>query len=157
MRYREATLADIPQQLDIRFSVTENVLSNPALVTSDDCADYLARRGKGWVCETLDGWLLGFAIADVLGHNIWALFVRPGYEGRGIGKQLQQLMLDWYFSQTSEPVWLSTGPGTRAEAFYRHTGWREAGPHGSRELKFELTAEEWKHFFSPNSPTTPAK
>ncbi|WP_210518088.1 GNAT family N-acetyltransferase [Hymenobacter terricola] len=143
MRYREALLDDIPQLMEIRFSVTENVLSNPDLVTAAACAEYLTRRGKGWVCETADGWLLGFAIADVVGHNIWALFVRPGYEGRGIGRQLQQLMLDWYFRQTAETVWLGTGPGTRAEAFYRHTGWRETGQHG-REVKFELKCEEWQ-------------
>lgn len=144
MLYREATLADIPQMMKIRFSVTENVLSDPALVPAEAYVLYLTERGKGWVCDDEQGRQLGFAIADVLGHNIWALFVRPGYEGRGIGKRLQQLMLDWYFSQTRETVWLSTGPGTRAETFYRRTGWRELGQYGKGEVKFEMGAGEWK-------------
>ena len=143
MRYREANLNDVPALSEIRMAVTENALSNPDLVTDADYTEYLTRRGKGWVCETLDGWPLGFTIVDVLGHNIWALFVRPGYEGRGIGQELQRLMLDWYFRQTTETVWLGTGPGTRAEAFYHHTGWRAVGQHG-REVKFELTVEEWQ-------------
>ncbi len=36
-------------------------------------------------------------------------------------------MLDWYFGQTPETLWLSTSPGTRAERFYRTAGWQEAG------------------------------
>ena len=97
MHFREATLADIPQLMEIRFSVTENVLSDPALVPAESYVLYLTERGKGWVCEAGPGQLLGFAIADMLGHNIRALFVRPGYEGRRIGQRSQRLVLDWYF------------------------------------------------------------
>ncbi len=144
MHYREAGIADIPQLMDVRLAVTENVLTDPTRITADDYADYLMRRGKGWVCETAGAQLLGFAIADVEGHNIWALFVRPGGEGRGVGQRLQRLMLDWYFQQTSETVWLGTGPGTRAETFYRRTGWRETGRRANGEIKFELTAQDWQ-------------
>ena len=52
-------------------------------------------------------------------------------------------MLDWYFTQTRETVWLGTAPGTRAETFYRRTGWREVGQHGKGEVKFEMGAGEW--------------
>jgi hypothetical protein len=76
MLVREATLADIPQIQEVRHAVTENVLSDPSLVTDADCADYLPGAGKGWVCE-VDGVLAGFAIADLQGNNIWALFLRP--------------------------------------------------------------------------------
>ena len=144
MHFREATLADIPQLMEIRFSVTENVLSDPALLPAEAYVLYLTERGKGWVCEAGPGQLLGFAIADVLGHNIWALFVRPGYEGQRIGQRLQQLMLDWYFSQTRETVWLGTAPGTRAETFYRRTGWRQTGLRANGEVGFEMTAQDWQ-------------
>jgi hypothetical protein len=40
-------------------------------------------------------------------------------------------------------VWLSTSPGTRAEEFYRKAGWRENGIYGKREIKFEMTKQEW--------------
>jgi hypothetical protein len=54
-------------------------------------------------------------------------------------------MLDWYFEQTKEDVWLGTAPGTRAEAFYRKSGWQERGMHGKGEIKFEMTYNNWKN------------
>ena len=103
MLIRQAYTADIPSLTEVRFAVRENVLNNPALVTADDYVDYLTRRGKGWVAEE-DGRLAGFAIADVQDHSIWALFVHPNYDRRGIGRALHDEMLKWYFAQTSEPV-----------------------------------------------------
>jgi len=50
-------------------------------------------RGKGWVCK-VDGEVVGFAIVDLKEHNIWALFLRPEFEGMGIGKELHRLMID---------------------------------------------------------------
>jgi GNAT superfamily N-acetyltransferase len=142
MIFREATIEDIPQIQIVRNSVKENQLSNPALVTDKDCEDYITKRGKGWVCE-IDGRVVGFSIADVQTNNIWALFVQPQYEGRGIGKSLHRLMLDWYFSQTEETMWLSTAPGTRAEIFYKRAGWKVVGTHGKEETKFEMEFSDW--------------
>jgi len=143
MIFREATVADIPQIQFVRNSVKENTLSDPALVTDKDCENYLLNRGKGWVCE-VDGQIVGFAIADLTGHNVWALFVQPGFDKNGIGKKLHDSMLHWYFSQTESTIWLSTAPGTRAEEFYRKAGWRELGIHGKGEIKFEMVAASWK-------------
>lgn len=143
MNYREATIADIPQIQIVRHLVKENTLSDPALVPDSDVEDYITRRGKGWVCEA-DNKIVGFAIADLQDHNIWALFLDPLYEGRGIGKQLHNMMLNWYFSRTHETVWLSTGIATRAETFYRMQGWEEAGLYGTKETKFEMTFEKWQ-------------
>jgi hypothetical protein len=53
-------------------------------------------------------------------------------------------MLNWYFNQTQQKVWLGTSPDTRAELFYRKYGWKETGTHGKGEIKFELTYEEWQ-------------
>lgn len=151
MIFRTATLSDIPEIQIVRHTVKENVLSNPALVTDADCADFICRRGRGWVCE-VDGQIVGFAIADVVEHNIWALFLRPAWEGRGIARQLQELMLDWYFSQTEENVWLGTAPGTRAERFYRKAGWSAVGMHGPHELKFEMTRDQWSRLRNKMKP-----
>ena len=144
MIFREARITDIPQLQVVRNLVKENVLSDPALVTNKDCENYMFGRGKGWVCE-VDGSVVGFAIVDLIDHNVWALFVRPGFEGQGIGKKLHDDMLDWYFAQTSVTIWLGTTPGTRAEKFYRTAGWREAGTHGKGEIKFEMSATGWKN------------
>ncbi len=143
MIYREATTADIDAYMIVRMSVKENVLNNPALVTYEDNVEYLNVRGKGWVCET-ENTIVGFAIADLKDHNIWALFVQPEYEGKGIGKQLHNLMLDWYFTHTKETVWLGTAPNTRAEKFYTKSGWTNVGVVNKGEVKFEMSYDEWQ-------------
>jgi GNAT superfamily N-acetyltransferase len=143
MIFREARITDIPQIQVVRNSVKENTLSNPALVSDNDCENYLVVRGKGWVCE-IDGRIVGFAIVDLKDHNVWALFVQPGFDRKGIGKKLHEDMLDWYFSQTDSTVWLSTAPNTRAEKFYRKAGWQEVGIHGKGEIKFEMTSVNWE-------------
>ena len=142
MTFREAIETDIPQIQIVRHSVTENTLSNPELVTDQDCLEFITKRGKGWVGE-IDNKIVGFSIVDMQEHNIWALFVHPHYEKKGIGRQLHDLMLDWYFDQTSKNVWLGTSPNTRAEIFYRKSGWKEIGTHGDGEIKFEMTLEDW--------------
>jgi len=118
------------------------MLSNPALVTDQDCEDYMFTRGRGWVC-IVDEIVVGFAIVDLVDHNVWALFIDPSYEGKGIGRKLHDDMIDWYFENESEPVWLGTAPGTRAEKFYRKAGWKEIGVHGKGEVKFEYTKDNW--------------
>lgn len=142
MIFREAVVTDIPQIQIVRNAVKENILSNPALVTDADVEDYIVRRGKGWVCEMNDE-IVGFAIADLVDKNIWALFVHPDAEGKRIGKQLHDQMVNWYFSQTDETVWLSTTPGTRAETFYKMQGWTEVGVYGKGETKFEMRKVDW--------------
>jgi GNAT superfamily N-acetyltransferase len=142
MIFREACILDIPQMQIVRNEVKENTLSDPALVLDNDYVDYLTNRGKGWVCE-IDNQIVGFAIADLKENNIWALFVKPEYEKKGIGKQLHNMMLDWYFKQTKETIWLSTAFNTRAEKFYRMQQWTEKGIYGTKEIKFEMTFDNW--------------
>ncbi len=142
MVIREASVSDIRQIQIVRNSVRENTLSDPNLVTDSDCEEFLTVRGKGWVCE-VDGTVVGFAIADLKEKNIWALFVDPFFEKRGIGLRLHNTMLEWYFLQTRKTVWLGTAPNTRAERFYREAGWSAVGMHGSKEVKFEMTFDQW--------------
>lgn len=142
---REALLTDIPQIQIVRNSVKENMLSNPNLVTNADCAEFMFVRGRGWVCE-IDQEIVGFSIVDLKENNIWALFLKPEFEKQGKGKLLHDVMLNWYFTQTKETVWLGTAPGTRAEQFYNKAGWKENGMYGKGEVKFEMSYENWlKH------------
>lgn len=143
MIFREATLQDKPQLSFVRLAVKENVLNNAALVTDEHYVQYLTVRGKGWVCE-MDDRIVGFSIGDLQDNNVWALFILPGYEGRGIGQQLLTLLVNWYFSNTSTTLWLGTAPGTRAEKFYHRFGFTIADEPFKGELRFELTADDWK-------------
>ena len=77
-------------------------------------------------------------------NNIWALFIDPKFEKNGIGQKLHKIMMDWYFLQTKDTVWLETDFNTRAEKFYRKAGWTEVGMHGSVEMKFEMTYKDWR-------------
>jgi len=142
MIIREANIDDIQQIQIVRNSVTENTLSDPNLVTDEDCKEFITVRGKGWVCE-IKNKIVGFSIADLKDNNIWALFLSPEFEKQGIGKQLHDIMLEWYFKQTTNKVWLGTSIGTRAEMFYRKAGWTEIGTHGKGEIKFEMTFKDW--------------
>ncbi|MPT31818.1 MAG: GNAT family N-acetyltransferase [Chryseobacterium sp.] len=143
MIFREAKIDDIRQMQIVRNSVKENQLSDPDVVKDKDYEIYLTDNGKGWVCE-IDNEIVGFAIVDLVGNNIWALFLNPEFENQGIGKQLHNIMLDWYFQQTENPVWLGTSPNTRAEKFYRSSGWEEIGTHG-KEIKFQMTWKQWEN------------
>jgi GNAT superfamily N-acetyltransferase len=143
MYFRPAIASDIPKIQLVRNAVTENVLSNPDLISNAMCEDFIFRRGKGWVCEK-DGQVVGFSIVDLTENNVWALFVHPNSEGQGVGSQLQRLMLDWYFDQTNDTLWLGTAPNTKAEQFYQKSGWKYLGEHGEHEVKFEMKKKKWK-------------
>lgn len=143
MILREANIDDIKQIQIVRNAVKENTLTNPnSSVTDADCSAFLTARGKGWVFEK-ENQIIGFSIVDLKDHNIWALFVHPNFDKQGIGRKLHDTMLDWYFSQTDQPVWLGTSPNTRAEIFYKKAGWKVIGKHGKGEIKFELTYNDW--------------
>lgn len=123
LQFRQAEVDDIPAMSAIRLAVRENVLSNPARITPQMYRDYLALLGRGWVA-LLDGEIAGFSYADQTDGSIWALFIAPEHEGKGLGRALLQLATDWLFAQGHERVRLSTGAGTRAERFYAAQGWR---------------------------------
>ncbi|MCB0733247.1 MAG: GNAT family N-acetyltransferase [Bacteroidetes bacterium] len=142
MFIREALIGDIYNIQIVRNSVIENALSDPSLVTDEDCKEFLTVRGKGWVCE-INTVIVGFSIIDLKYHNVWALFVLPEFEHKGIGKQLHDTMLEWYFSQSEIDVWLSTAPNTRAESFYRKAGWLDSGFTSNGEIKFVMSYKQW--------------
>ena len=149
-KFRIAEVRDIPQIQKVRNSVKENVLSNPSAITNKDCKNYLTERGRGWVCE-INNQIVGFSIVDLIANNVWALFVDPNFENKGIGSKLHELMIDWYFNQKKHHIWLGTDPNTRAEGFYRKLGWKKTGMRENGELKFEMTARERKEFRNKRS------
>ena len=143
MTFRQATKEDIEQMHKVRIAVKENTLPDPGLITPEDYEEFMFLRGKGWICQE-DEKIVGFAIVDLRENNVWALFIQPGYEGRGIGKKLHDEMMDWYFSKTANPIWLGTAPNTRAERFYETAGWKKTGTRPNGEIKFEMSKEIWE-------------
>jgi GNAT superfamily N-acetyltransferase len=122
----------------VRCAVRENKLSRPDRITPDDYRAMLERDGRGWVAE-IDGRIVGFAVADLRRSNVWALFVHPDHERRGIGRALHDVMMAWFFAQPGvERVWLATQPGSRACGFYRSAGWTDMGFDARGEARFEM-------------------
>jgi GNAT superfamily N-acetyltransferase len=143
MLIREAKIDDITQLHMVRTAVIENQLSDPSRVTPNDYIEYLTVRGRGWLCE-VDKEIVGFAVVDLQENSIWALFVKPEFEQKGIGRKLHSAMLAWYFTQTRSNVWLTTSPNTRAELFYIKSGWSKVGANTESEIKFEMTYDSWR-------------
>src|SRR5882762_3126406 len=80
---RRATVSDIPRLMEIRGSVRENRLSDPSRVT---LADYNWHIAHAPIHVWKDGGLIqGMSAGDPRDGSIWALFVDPAHEGRGIG------------------------------------------------------------------------
>jgi GNAT superfamily N-acetyltransferase len=139
--FREATAADLPGISRVRTSVRENLATVEQLrargINSESVAASFLADSKGWVAEH-DGEIVAFSIADRASRSIFALFVLPDWEGQGLGSRLHDLALRWLAENGATAVWLTTGPGTRAAAFYERRGWVRTGPAERGDVRYEL-------------------
>ena len=110
-------------------------------MTPADYARYLAVPGAGWVAE-LEGRVAGFGIADPASRSLWALFVDPQCEGRGVGRALLSRLIGGLFESSREPINLSTAPGTRAERLYLAAGWKKVGDLPTGEVWLSRAAPD---------------
>lgn len=141
-KVRVAVRADIDAMHAVRTAVRENRLVS-AVIGGADYAREIEVTGRGWVAE-LDGRIVGFAVGNARDGNIWALFVHPHHEGRGIGRQLHDALVAWLFVTGLTRLWLTTDPRTRAFGFYRAAGWRATGTTQHGEQRFELAPGDWR-------------
>ena len=92
--FREAIAGDLPAISRVRTSVRENHLSAEQLrdrgITNESVAASFLADSKGWVAVHGQD-IVAFAIADRADRSIFALFVLPDYEGRGLGSRLIDL------------------------------------------------------------------
>lgn len=131
---RLALSADIDDLFRIRAAVRENRLHDPGSVTREDC-DWFVQRRRVWVAE-IDGRVAGFSASDPRDATIWALFVDPDFEGRGLGSMLLAQACADLVADGHRRASLTTDPGTRAARLYRHLGWEEQGLTGDGEMGF---------------------
>jgi GNAT superfamily N-acetyltransferase len=134
---REARPADVAALNALRLRVKQNILSRPLWLTEARTLTAISETGRGWVWEE-NGVILGFSVANAGERNIWALFVEPGYEGRGIGRRLLDRAVQWLWSLSTQNIWLSTERDTRAERVYRAAGWQEVAQLENGDNRFEL-------------------
>ncbi|MBC6988869.1 GNAT family N-acetyltransferase [Hymenobacter sp. BT491] len=134
---RRAEVSDISAMHVVRMAVRENQLRTPGLVTEQHYREMLTERGAGWVAESA-GRIVGFAVVDAVAQSVWALFVEPDWEQRGVGAALHSALLAWCAERGLPRLTLSTAPGTRAVQFYLAKGWEPKGSTKSGEVLFEM-------------------
>ena len=143
MNIRAATVDDIPHLFRVRTAVTENAMDREALaragITTESTIDLLQMSGKAWV-GICDEQIVAFSIANAETQSVWALFVLPEYEGRGFGRALIEVAVDWLWSKGASKIWLSTdqNPTTRVNGFYQHPGWKPEMILENGELRYVL-------------------
>jgi GNAT superfamily N-acetyltransferase len=130
---RRASRADLPRIWEIRHAVRENRLTR-GLVSDADCEWFIDHPGI-WLWDE-DGAVCGFSAGDTRDGTVWALFLDPAHEGRGIGQKLFAAALVPLRAAGFERASLSTEPGTRAARFYARAGWREGGLNAAGEMVF---------------------
>ena len=139
---RPARFADVEAMHRIRLAVRENRLADPSSIGPEDYRCRLDTPGISMVAES-DGGVVGFAVGDAESASIWALFVDPASEGRGIGRLLHDALVAALFARGLNELRLSTDPGTRAERFYRRAGWQPGGETKGSEVGYRLTPADW--------------
>jgi GNAT superfamily N-acetyltransferase len=139
---RSARPEDVPEINALRLVVRENRLSDPSWLTDELTMRAISEDGCGWVWEE-GGRILGFCITRDVDASIWALFVDPEAEGRGIGRSLLAPATERLRALGHQVAQLTTDPGTRAERFYLAQGWHLVGPaeRGEVRLAISLTGE----------------
>jgi GNAT superfamily N-acetyltransferase len=132
---RRARDEDHARITEIRNAVKENVLSEASRTSVDRDYAWFRDNPGVWTWEE-DGEILGFSAADTRDGSIWALFVAPGHERRGIGRALFEKACDVLRQDGHRTAWLTTQAGSRAEGFYRAAGWTVIGTSAKGELIF---------------------
>lgn len=76
------------------------------------------------------------SVADPRDGTIFGLFIHPDFEGRGIARALLPRACEDLRAAGFGAATLTTGPGTRAERFYRANGWEEIGRQDEGQIVF---------------------
>lgn len=141
LKIRKARLGDAGAIFAIRSRVQENHLSDRQLaergITKSAFGKWLSDGYGIWIAD-LDGSAAGFAIAIPTEGTLWALFVDPDFEGRGVGAALLRTAEEWLFAQGCNDISLTTGvdPKNRAHGFYEMHGWHNTGDIDGDEVEY---------------------
>ena len=139
---RPAGEADIPALFAIRTAVRENhtdlrELARAGVTPAAVAAVLRDGTAAAWLGER-DGRPAGFGMARADEGDVFALFVLPEFEGRGLGSLLLREAERWLALRGVGEAWLLTGgePGLRAPGFYAARGWRATGREADGQIGF---------------------
>jgi GNAT superfamily N-acetyltransferase len=133
MEYRPATPADAPECIRLRGLTRENAISAQELaslgITDQSWAeDVQSRVVLGFVC-TQARQMAGYCFGASETGEVVVLALLPDHEGRGIGRELMNLVVAELRALGHRRLFLgcSPDPSVRSHGFYRHLGWRSTG------------------------------
>lgn len=106
------------------LGITESAVAN--MIEQNQCA---------WVA-TLNDNVIGFSMILPDEGCLFAAFVLPEYEGRGIGRSLVELAEQELFKH-HETAWLETDKNSRAARFYMQLGWGKKKNINGTDIRLE--------------------
>ncbi len=149
VEYRPAQPADVADCIVIRGQTRENAVSVARLAA-------LGITYESWRESVQSGALPGFVCCDgarIVGYcfgeratgEVVVLALLPGFEHRGIGRQLLNRVVAELIRAGHARLFLgcSADPASRSYGFYRHLGWRSTGQvdhHGDELLEYHGAA-----------------
>ncbi len=145
MKLRSAYSIDAETLFDIRCSVVENYQSREELASLGITLQSVKEMIEGGDYITTiaeeDGQPVGFSMAQISEGYVLAFFVRPDFEGKGIGQALMDATEEGLRRGGVQKAWLSTGPepDLRAAGFYLHLGWYRDGYLEDGQIIFRKT------------------
>lgn len=136
---RLALPSDVDAIFKVRTSVRENALTADELiqigVTPASIAQTISATPCVWVAE-IDSEVIGFSMVEQDNACLFAAFVLPEHEGKGIGTRLIQISEHALFKH-HDVAWLETAEGSRAARLYRHLGWGNPKDIGNGDVRLE--------------------
>ncbi len=138
---RPATAADVEALFDIRTSVTQNHLSREQMaqmgIDAEALTALLSAAPCAWLAE-VDGRPVAFSMIDLDDACLFAVFVRPAFEGRGLGTAVLRPAEQALFAHHAR-IWLVTDgrEGVRANGFYQRHGWAVSEALDDGDLRYE--------------------
>lgn len=139
IRTRLALPSDIEGIFEVRTSVKENHLSREEMermgITESVVTDMIEKSRCAWIAED-DGKVTGFSMILPDEGCLFAAFVLPKYEGRGLGRILVGLAEQELFKH-HEVAWLETDKNSRAAKFYMHLGWVKKANVSESDIRLE--------------------
>lgn len=139
IRTRLALYTDIEGIFEVRTSVRENHLSREQLeqigITESVVTDMIGKSRCAWVAVD-DGKAIGFSMILTDEGCLFAAFVLPKYEGKGVGRSLVELAEQELFKH-HKTAWLETDKNSRAAKFYMRLGWVKKEDVSESDIRLE--------------------
>ena len=138
---RMATVDDVESLFEIRTSVVQNHLSREQMdalgITPQVLRSAINEGPCIWIAE-VDRQPVAFSMIDRAEGEVFAMFVRPAYENRGLGRLLMAAAEAELFKAHERIVLVTDGrQEIRANGFYQRLGWSVFERVDAQDVRYE--------------------